>query len=534
MDPYVRDERSKAASGIQRCKALARVIKSQRAPPWPTPPKTGIPSKDVADELVDCYLRTIEPIYRVLHVPNFRKEYEALWSSDTEPETGFLVQLKLVLAIGATTYDEHFSLRTLATQWIYEAHSWLSEPEFKSRLSIQSLQTNLLLLFARETAGIGGSLIWISVGSLLRMAVHMGLHRDPVRLHKRTMYAAEMRRRIWNTILEVNLQSSISSGGPLLVSLDDFDTNPPGNFDDDQLVTEDPAPQSENEFTQTSITIALRKTLPLRLAITKFLNDLSSHRTYEETLQLDAEFKETYKALRRTLQNCKSHTGASPSQFEIRVVDLHMHRYHSALHQPYFDQALQETAFAYSRKVVVETSLKIWCAVHPSSSITAAQSRSNVTLSERDDLARLTICGAGFSRRVTHQAGCLLAIELRAQVQEEDSLGPVPLRPDLLSVLEETRSWAMQCIQAGETNIKCYLLLSLITTQVDGLMRGLRKDELPALLVKTAEDVEDECLPILQEKAAESQKEGTVDGLDQMSLNVASETMEDWDFMVSG
>ena len=108
---------------MQKCKSLAKAIKSQRTPSWPSPPTADLPSKDVADELVDCYLRTIETVYRILHVPTFKRDYEALWVSNTEPNTAFLVQLKLVLAIGAITYDEQFSLRTLAIRWIYEAET---------------------------------------------------------------------------------------------------------------------------------------------------------------------------------------------------------------------------------------------------------------------------------------------------------------------------------------------------------------------------------------------------------------------------
>ena len=41
-------------------------------------------------------------------------------------------------------------------------------------------------------------------------------------------------------------------------------------------------------------------------------------------------------------------------------------------------------------------------------------------------------------------------------------------------------------------------------------------------------------LPVLEEKAAQGQTEGTADGLDQMSLNMPPGLLEeDWDFMVS-
>jgi hypothetical protein len=91
---------------MQRCKSLAKAIKSQRTPSWPSPPTADLPSK------------TIETVYRILRVPTFRRDYEALWVSNTEPDTAFSVQLKLVLAIGAIMYYDQFSLRTLAIQWV--------------------------------------------------------------------------------------------------------------------------------------------------------------------------------------------------------------------------------------------------------------------------------------------------------------------------------------------------------------------------------------------------------------------------------
>lgn len=98
-------------------------------------------------------------MFRVLHIPTFRRDYEALWVSDDQPDIGFLMQLKLVLAIGSAICDDKYTLRSSALQWVYEAETWVSEPKFKSRLDIQSLQTHVLLLLAREVVGIGGDSI---------------------------------------------------------------------------------------------------------------------------------------------------------------------------------------------------------------------------------------------------------------------------------------------------------------------------------------------------------------------------------------
>jgi hypothetical protein len=92
----------------------------------------------------------------------------------------------------------------------------------------------------------------------------------------------------------------------------------------------------------------------------------------------------------------------------------------------------------------------------------AAQSRSDTALLDRDDLARLIICSSRFYCTVAIQATLLLAVELKTQLQEEESLGPVPLQPDLLPILNDAKTWCLQCIEARETNIKGYLLMCVV------------------------------------------------------------------------
>ncbi|KAF7852778.1 hypothetical protein EAF04_010897 [Stromatinia cepivora] len=531
IEPCIQ-EGSKAAVGIHKCKTLGKLIKTRRAPLWPSPPTwPDLPSREIADTLVDCYIRTIETIYRVLHIPTFRKNYEAIWSSTGKPDTEFLVQLKLIFAIGAATYDDRFSLRASAVRWVYEAQTWISEPEFKSRLTIKSLQTELLLLFAREMAGIGGRLIWTSAGSLFRNAVYMGLHKDPASLPKKTTFAAEMRRRIWNTILELMLHSSMDSGGPPLISLTDWDTDPPANFDDDELLTADAIPRSENELSQTSLAIILRKTFPLRLAIVKSLNNVSTPSTFEEAIRLDTELRSSYKNMCQHIQGFNSTNGLLPSQFGIQTLNIIMLRYLSSIHIPFFVSALQAPAYSFSRKVVLETSLKLWYLVYPLMSTSDSQPHKGSAASDQHYLRRLTICGSGFLRTIAIQSGFIIAMELKTQLQEETSLGPVSLRPDLLNALNDAKTWNMRCIEAGEVNVKGYLFTCIGIAHLDALRQGQGGEKLAALIVSATEGAVEECVKLLEEMAAQGQNEA--DGLRKMSLATPPELMEDWDFMMT-
>jgi hypothetical protein len=89
----------------------------------------------------------------------------------------------------------------------------------------------------------------------------MGLHRDPANLPTRSTptIATEMRRRLWNTILEINLLLSMKSGQPPYISPKDYDTLPPSNFDDEQLLDQNATPKPTKEISQMSVAIALRR-----------------------------------------------------------------------------------------------------------------------------------------------------------------------------------------------------------------------------------------------------------------------------------
>ncbi|KAI0130656.1 putative C6 transcription factor [Daldinia grandis] len=530
IEPHVHEDTCKITTLMVKSKSLARTIKAQRTPHWPSPLKTDLPPKDIADELVGRYCQTTETIYRILHIPSFKRDYEAYWKSQAGPNTAFLVQLKLVLAIGATTYDEKFTLRTSAMQWVYEAQTWISEPGFKHRLNLQFLQNNILLLLAREFVDVGPDLVWISAGTLVRIAVYMGLHKDPTRLPKVSTFTAEMRRRLWNTILEISLQLSLVSGGPPFISMDMFNTEPPGNFDDEQLAVDDPPPKPESYFTQTSIAIILRKTFEARLAVVKFLNNHGSSGTYKETLQLDVELRASYKTVLRTLQGYKSTTGSQLSEFAMDVVSLIMNRYRLSLHIPFFPPAMDEAAYAFSRKVVVETSLKIWRGVFPSPLTSTSQSCHDIIVPSQHFLARLVVCASGFFRLSPLQASVLIASELMGQLREEETLGLGLVRQDLLSVVSEAKIWAWKCIEAGETSIKGYFLASLHAARIEGLMQGLEKEELSRFVVKEGEKAEEMCIPLLEGMLSSRNPEGSTGAPEQTT---PSQLVEDWDLTMS-
>ncbi|KAK9796520.1 hypothetical protein SCARD494_04222 [Seiridium cardinale] len=536
IEPLLREPTCPVIGDLQRSKSLARTIKVRRRPTWPACMAYDLPERHIADALVDGYLRTLESVHRILHVPSFKRDYEALWHPDAKPDPAFVIMVKLVLAIGAAAYDDSFSLRESSIRWVYESHAWITEPcPTKHRLDLQGLQIHLLMLSAREVIGMDGDTIYIAAGDLFRRAVTMGLHIDPTYMPRKSALITEMRRRIWNTILEVCLQSSLASGTPPCFSIQDFNTEPPRNLDDDEL-DDDPRMMDNlesrpaNEFTQVSLSLALRRTLSTRYAIIQLLNGVHMSNGYDQTLQLDKELKAAYRMISRGFQPFKSH--GDPVQFGLQMVDFLMQAYLSALHTPFANPTLNQSVFAFSRRVAVETAVKIWYILRPSAINISSFARDRTTSSSTSsDIARLGVCGSGILRVAAVQAALVVALDLKTQIQEDERLESILIRPDLLAILRDALEWSLLRIKNGELNVKSYLMFKMIKAHIESLMQNLEKNEVVQLLVKVATEAIQTTLPVLENMVKDCQGEDLTEP-PQVSFTAPPEI--GWDMMLAG
>ncbi|KAI0399348.1 hypothetical protein F4802DRAFT_50490 [Xylaria palmicola] len=534
-----KDAKSEAMAVLNRCKALARSIKAQRNPGIINEFGTNIPTRDVADKLVDAYLRTIETVFRVLHVPSFRRDYELYWANPDAAGMPFVIQLQLVMAIGSTIYDDCFSMRKSAVQWVTEAQYWLLAPPAKGKLTIVGLQNMILLTLARETASVGGDLVWIHVGSLLRSAFYVGLHRDPSRLPNMSRLDGEIRRRLWNTILELELKTSIDAGGFPSISPDISDTRAPADLDDTDIMEDDKPPNNEasNKFTDMSVALALRDSFRERLAIYQMLNATPFRGTYDDTIRLHSRFMVAFKNLMNKLKSYSS-SQRQPTSFQCRLVELMARRCLLSLHLPYLGPGLKDPAFSFSRRTVTESAVKMYNILFPSANVTSAprplipsgDGDDVESLStEGDDLARFAVCAAGFWRLLTSQPAMIVTLELQTTIQEDDSAaGPPTPRPDLLGVLRHSLPYYLARIRAGETNVKGYLFTAALAAHVQALAEGLAGPQVVEPVLSAAHRTERMCFDLLRQQLGSSSAEdagggGGADGQGQF----------DWDSLMT-
>lgn len=469
-------------------KRMARIIKTSRMfqPSISSEVRDSIPPKSVCDSLVDCYLRTFEGIFRVLHVPSFRREYEGYWAGTVAAKPSVILKILLVCAIGSPFYTatDHARLRVSSATWIQAATEWLNGPHVKSRLNMAGLQIQILVLLARQVCNIDGDHVWIPAGALLRTAMHLGLHRDPSHFGKISIYHGEMRRRLWATVLEITAQSSLDMGMPPMVSANDYDTKSPANVNDEDIGegihTLDAKPHTV--FTDSSIQIAFTQTLPIRLEIVRLINNLRFDLSYSDVLQLGTELTGICREKTIFLKSALA-ANHNVTPFQIKMSDTLVRRFVLCLHRPFFSKANADPQYHYSRKICLDTSLAIYA---PATELLPG---------EEDDWTRMTHRCVGFFKSFFLYAMSTVYYELNSQINErrEDSALFAPLISsssspssrllslpaqfqDLRSVLETARKTTVARLRHGETNAKGVAFLTCALARIDALVSGADAD----------------------------------------------------------
>ncbi|KAF7547080.1 hypothetical protein G7Z17_g7993 [Cylindrodendrum hubeiense] len=509
-----------------------------------------LPPKETCDELIRCYFRTLEPLYRIVHIPSFWREYHRVWELQpaTPVPTVFLVKLTLILAIGTTFYTpindtDMNQSRRLAQTWIQNAQWWLTGPSEKSTYNLDGLQVYCLLLIARQTTfNCSGATSWLSAGSLLRMAITMGLHRNPKLFPTLTPFQREFRARLWTTVLEISVQTCLDLALPLNFSADGSDAPLPSNYNDADIESNSqtvPAPMST--FTDSSLQILLAKSLPLRIEIVRLLNDFKKEQSYEQALTLGAEIRVACREVAAFFHSYKDVDDGSiggpklrPTEFHRKFMDIHIRRFTMFLHRDFMLQARTDPRFYLSRKTCAEAAMVI--------SSSSKNADLSLPIADWDEMSRLALVGRGlFKCSLNFDATLVLALEVVTQLDDEsapqseaDALDEMAraTRAPLIQVLESTRVQLKHLIARGNTSLKRLLFVEAHLTQIYAMESG---EPIKPAVYDTVNKTLRNCVSILRETwdaATPRETGGTMDTLtaDFFPLDMLSaDTDMNWD-----
>lgn len=302
-----------------------------------------VPARATADRLWRTYKQHFQSYYRVLHVPTFETEYKQFWATQQAPH-GFLAQLLSICAIASSFRDEdRLRHEDQVRSWIEAVRLWLFKADPRAQLSLGLLQAHLLMLIAGDVHWMKIDRSWIASGILLRNAISAGLHREPKDFIRISHFQAELRRRLWYSILEYDLLTSFAKGRIPSISEDEYDCEPP--------VTTEPGIEDNVDETQPEqrISSILAKHLALRTRVCRAVNMIKLKLDYNDVVRLDSDLK-------MFLREVSFTSPARDGHFERVLTRIISHRSIIALHAPFVTRALHDPKWSYSRTRCLETS----------------------------------------------------------------------------------------------------------------------------------------------------------------------------------
>ena len=303
-----------------------------------------LPSRSDCDRLLKTYFFTSENLYRVVHIPTFRDKYLAYWNNEPRPDS-FLPLLLVVMAL-ATKFESRsqgpngerlngINVPTACTL----VRMWLDGLKGKELVDMSTLKTEVILSYAQRMV-LKPQESWSRLGFIVRMAMSMGMHRDPSEFgHQMPPFEGELRRRLWWTILDMDLHMSLQCNMPCAIRDDDFTCRCPLNLNDEDIypgIEELPEEKPHDQHTSCQLLVHAAKTLRHRLKAVNLINRID---TADENEILDAGAK-----LEHMLENVHFNfprpavvsDQESITRWRTRIVlDMHCRRPLLALYRPF-------------------------------------------------------------------------------------------------------------------------------------------------------------------------------------------------------
>ncbi|KAL4817414.1 fungal-specific transcription factor domain-containing protein [Aspergillus spinulosporus] len=434
---------NEVAETVSECKRLAQMIKQQRPSRRCLPPDlyTSLPDRGVMDALVELYFTTFESCYGILDYSSFMEEYKTSFARDESADRSFILLVLLIMTVAWPFHSKANLCSEVAANariWIDIAQTWLSAPLEKDRLSLKAIQVHILLALSRQVNQVGSDLVWISAGSLVRMAMQMGLHQDPDLLGQIDPRQKQIRRRLWYTIMEINVQAAIDAGMPPMITDGDYTTRPPS----DEIA-------GLNAADQPSLQGVLARSLSVRLRATRVINSMQEEPSYDRVLELGGQLALACSEATHILNQSACASSAFTSSFCSHL----LRRFTLCLHYRYAIRAKSNPLYSHSRHACLEAALDL------------------VTLLEDSVYSQLLVTGGGMFRDLITRGALIIFLELAPDAEEDASIfvkrrnraRQEPLLQDARRLVQ----YAKDRVLHGDMNVKTYVCLSMMLAQAE-------------------------------------------------------------------
>ncbi|KAI1208646.1 fungal-specific transcription factor domain-containing protein [Annulohypoxylon truncatum] len=338
----------------------------------------SVPPRLVVDRLVSHYFNYFEMSpAAVVHPIQFLKEYEQFWES---PSATSVIWLGLLFAI--MSLSAHFQMFRIdpGERFLPSTPPGTDLQTMKELFGQNTVQCLILgrytrggpyvvetmvLYFAKEyivcrDADMG---VWILLSTIVQIAMHTGYHRDPKHFTGMSPFVGEMRRRVWKTLVELDLSISAQMGLPRLIKEEQTDTEEPRNLHDsdfDADTIELPPARPNTELTAMLIRLSKSRLMSSLGLVWDLAADIRPH-TYAEVMSIDKKLEETH----ASIPDCLRWRSMAQSITDSPKIIMHkvflkiiFYRTKIVLHRQ-FSRTKTPQQHAYSREAILDASFNL-------------------------------------------------------------------------------------------------------------------------------------------------------------------------------
>ncbi|EXJ70451.1 uncharacterized protein A1O5_06520 [Cladophialophora psammophila CBS 110553] len=332
-----------------------------------------LPDSAIVNRFIHRYFNSNSPALHIIHKPAFQRHYSKFWADPHGSPISWLALIYSIMAVATFSAlgagEEIMDTRGTPVEKIRAYRGYCAQCLMLTNYAQPgpyTLEAFLVYIEGELLLSKGDQInCYLIVSVAIRLAIRMGLHRDPDNVKGNlTPYRGEMRRRIWHLLLQMDLMVSFHLGLPSMVQAIKSDTRVPLNLRDqdfDEDTIELPPSRLETEMTGMSYTLAKGRIARISGKVVEQANLLTSPH-YGQVMELDRELQQAFTAVPSFLRFVPIEFSVTDSpQLIIQRLSLAVlfHKSRCVLHRKYLTTEKENAEFSFSRKAAVDASMKL-------------------------------------------------------------------------------------------------------------------------------------------------------------------------------
>jgi hypothetical protein len=263
---------------------------------------------------IDVYVELLDSVNPIIDLPEFTRELEQYWQDPHAFNLCWLSQLLMVMGLGcfASSEESH-----VATELMMAAEACLMQTPFMFRPTLLTLKTLCLMVVAKQVCNAtcwSVDSCWSLLGLLIRMAFIFGLpqQKDEKDDEIKDPVERDQRRKLWLTILYIDIKVAMCTGMPPL-------TRP------DELGCLRRNVSEWNGLQPDSLQMVLFQSLPTVLDVVAQVNSQADQVSYPDVLRYNSQLRQLMTHAQRVCSG----------KLQRITVDIFLRRCLMVLHRPF-------------------------------------------------------------------------------------------------------------------------------------------------------------------------------------------------------